>query len=177
VDGTAVGSQFNLPVATAVDSKGNVYVADSVNHRVRMISNGTISTVAGTGTPGYSGDGGQATAAELNYPSGVAVDKAGNLYISDMKNQVIRKVTSAGVISTYAGNQGLGFGFGQDDMCRHQRAIDNPIGLAVDSAGNLYIADSHSDQNASTTQGLIRMVNVQPASSAPWLGSAPPPGC
>jgi len=160
VDGTAVGSQFNLPVATAVDSKGNVYVADSVNHRVRMISNGTISTVAGTGTPGYSGDGGQATLAELNYPSGVAVDKGGNLYISDMKNQVIRKVTPAGVISTYAGNQSLGEGFGSDDVLATNGQLDNPIGLAVDSAGNLYIADSHSDQNATTTQGLIRMVST-----------------
>ena len=160
VDGPAVGSQFDIPVATAVDTKGNVYVADSVNHRVRMISNGAISTVAGTGTPGYSGDGGQATSAELNYPSGVAVDKAGNLYISDMKNQVIRKVTSAGVISTFAGNNALGEGFGSDNVAATSAQLDNPVGLAVDSAGNLYIADSHSDQNATTTQGLIRMVNT-----------------
>jgi len=161
VDGQTVGSQFNIPVATAVDTKGNVYIADSVNHRVRMISNGTISTVAGTGTAGYSGDGGQATLAELNYPSGVAVDKAGNLYISDMKNQVIRKVTSAGVISTYAGNQALGEGFGTDNIPATSGQLDNPIGLAVDSAGNLYIADSHSDQNATTNSlGLIREVNT-----------------
>ena len=160
LDGAAVGSQFDIPVATAVDAKGNVYIADSVNHRVRMISNGTISTVAGTGTPGYSGDGGQASLAELNFPSGVAVDKNGNLYISDMKNQVIRKVTSAGVISTYAGNNALGEGFGSDNVIATSGQLDDPIGLAVDSAGNLYIADSHSDQNATTTQGLIRMVNT-----------------
>jgi sugar lactone lactonase YvrE len=91
-DGAALGSQFSTPAATAVDANGNVYVADSVNHRVRMISNGTITTVAGTGTAGYSGDKGLATAAELDYPAGVAVDKSGNLYISDMRNQVIRKV-------------------------------------------------------------------------------------
>lgn len=160
VDGPVAGSQFSIPVATAVDSKGNVYIADSVNHRVRMISNGTVSTVAGTGTPGYTGDGGQATSATLNFPSGVAVDKSGNLYISDMKNQVIRKVTSAGVISTYAGNQALGEGFGSDNVAATSAQLDNPIGLAVDSAGNLYIADSHSDQNASTTLGLVRMVNT-----------------
>jgi uncharacterized protein (TIGR03437 family) len=160
VDGPAVGSQFDIPVATAVDSKGNVYIADSVNHRVRMISNGTISTVAGTGTPGYTGDGGQASLAELDFPSGVAVDNSGNLYISDMKNQVIRKVTSAGVISTYAGNQALGEGYGSDNVTAINGQLDNPVGLAVDSAGNLYIADSHSDQNASTTLGLVRMVST-----------------
>jgi uncharacterized protein (TIGR03437 family) len=160
VDGPADGSQFSTPVAAAVDSKGNIYIADSVNHRVRMISNGTISTVAGNGTPGYSGDGGQATSAELNFPSGVAVDGAGNLYISDMNNQVIRKVTSAGIISTYAGNNSMGEGYGPDNVAATSSQLDNPIGLAIDTAGNLYIADSHSDQNATTTQGLIRMVNT-----------------
>jgi len=160
VDGAADGSQFSTPVATAVDSKGNVYVADSVNHRVRMISNGTISTVAGTGTAGYSGDSGPATSAELNFPSGVVVDKAGNLYISDTKNQVIRKVSSTGTITTFAGNQGLGLGYGQDNVPATSSQLYNPIGLAVDSAGNLYIADSNAGANASTTQGLIREVNA-----------------
>lgn len=160
VDGAADGSQFSTPAATAVDSKGNVYVADSVNHRVRMISNGTISTVAGTGTAGYSGDGGLATSAELNFPSGVVVDKAGNLYISDTKNQVIRKVSSTGTITTFAGNQGLGLGYGQDNVPATSSQLYNPIGLAVDSAGNLYIADSNAGANASTTQGLIREVNA-----------------
>ena len=159
VDGPAAGSQFSIPVATAVDAKGNVYIADSVNHRVRMISNGTISTVAGSGTPGYSGDGGQATLADLDYPSGVAVDKSGNLYISDMKNQVIRKVTSTGIISTYAGNQALGFGFGTDNIAATSGQLYNPLGLAVDSAGNLYIADSHAGA-APNTLGLIRKVTA-----------------
>jgi uncharacterized protein (TIGR03437 family) len=158
VDGPEVGSQFSLPVATAVDKNGNVYIADSVNHRVRMISNGTISTVAGTGTPGYSGDGGQATLAELDYPAGVTIDSSGNLYISDMKNQVIRKVTSAGIISTYAGNQSLGFGYGSDNVPATSGQLYNPLGLAVDSAGNLYIADSHAGA-APNTLGLVRKVN------------------
>lgn len=158
VDGAAAGSQFSTPVATAVDSKGNVYIADSVNHRVRMISNGTISTVAGTGTAGYTGDGGLATSATLNYPSGVAVDSAGNLYISDTKNQVIRKVTSAGTITTCAGNQALGFGYGGDNAVATGAQLYNPIGLAV-FAGNLYIADSHAGA-APNTLGLIREVNT-----------------
>ncbi len=159
VDGPVVGSQLDIPVATAVDKNGNVYVADSVNHRVRMISNGTISTVAGTGTPGYAGDGGQASLATLNFPSGLALDKAGNLYISDTKNQVIRKVTPAGIISTYAGNQALGQGFGSDNVLATKGQLFNPLGLAVDSAGNLYIADSHAGA-APNTLGLIREVNA-----------------
>jgi len=159
VDGPAVGSQFDIPVATALDKNGNVYIADSVNHRVRMISNGTISTIAGTGTPGYSGDGGQAALAELNFPSGLVVDKAGNLYISDTENQVVRKVTPAGIISTYAGNQALGEGFGSDNVIATAGQLFNPLGLAVDSAGNLYIADSHAGA-APNTLGLIREVNA-----------------
>jgi len=159
VDGTAVGSQFSTPVATAVDSKGNVYVADSVNHRVRMISNGTISTVAGTGTAGYTGDKGPATSATLNFPSGVALDKGGNLYISDTSNQVIRKVDSSGNITTYAGNQALGLGYSGDNGAAINAQLYNPLGLAVDSAGNLYIADSHAGA-APNTFGLIRVVNA-----------------
>ena len=157
VDGPEVGSQFDIPAAVAVDTKGNIYIADSVNHRVRMISGGTISTVAGTGTPGYAGDGGQATSAELDYPAGVAVDSSGNLFISDMKNQVIRKVNSSGVISTYAGNQALGFGFGSDNVLATTGQLYNPLGLAVDSAGNLYIADSHVGAD---TAGLVRKVTA-----------------
>ena len=157
VDGAEAGSQFDIPTAIAVDSKGNIYIADAVNHRVRMISGGNISTVAGTGTPGYTGDGGQATSAELDYPAGVAVDSSGNLFISDMKNQVIRKVTSSGVISTYAGNQALGLGFGTDNVPATSGQLYNPLGLAVDSAGNLYIADSHVGAD---TSGLIRKVTA-----------------
>lgn len=160
LDGAALGSEFATPAAVAVDAKGNVYVADSVNHRVRMISNGIISTVAGDGTQGYTGDKGLATAAELNFPGGVVVDKAGNLYISDTGNEVIRKVDTAGIITTYAGDNALGEGYGQDNVAATSAQLDRPLGLAVDSAGNLYIADSHADQNATTTQGLVRKVNA-----------------
>jgi uncharacterized protein (TIGR03437 family) len=88
------------------------------------------------------------------------VDKSGNLFISDMKNQVIRKVDSGGKISTYAGNQGFGAGFGSDNVLATASQLFNPVGLAVDAAGNLYIADSNAGGNATTTQGVIRMVNA-----------------
>ena len=91
-----------------MDSAGNLYIADSGNNRIRKVSNGVITTVAGNGTAGFSGDNGPATSAQLNYPQGVAVDSAGNLYIADTGNNRIRKVSN-GVITTVAGNGTAGF--------------------------------------------------------------------
>ncbi len=98
----AIEAQLNSPRGVAVDSAGNIYIADTGNHRIRMVATGTniISTVAGTGTQGSDGDGGQATEAELNSPRSVAVDGSGNLYIADRDNHRIRKVTAAGIITT-----------------------------------------------------------------------------
>ena len=92
------------PQGVALDSEGNLYIADTQNHRIRMLTpGGTISTIAGTGTPGFSGDGGAATAAELNAPSAVAVDASGNIYIADTRNHRVRMVTTDGNIDTIAG--------------------------------------------------------------------------
>jgi sugar lactone lactonase YvrE len=139
--GPATAAQLSLPHGVAVDSAGNLYIADSNNHRIRKVTpGGTISTYAGTGTEGFSGDGGPATAAHLDRPDGVAVDSAGNLYIADSGNSRIRKVTPGGTISTYVGNGGYGEGFlgdGGPATAAHIR----PRGVALDSAGNLYITD------------------------------------
>jgi len=142
--GPANQAQLNFPIAVAVDSKGNIYVADTNNHRVREISGGNITTIAGNGTPGYSGDGAAATAATLNTPSGVAVDSSGNVFISDTANNVIRKVTTDGKISTFAGNQGLGAGYGGDNGSATSAGaqFSKPLGVALDPSGNLYVADS-----------------------------------
>lgn len=87
------------------DSDGNIYISDCKYHRIRKVNtSGVITTVVGNGTGGYSGDGGQATAAKINYPRALAIDGLGNLYISDEGNERIRKVTPSGIISTYAGN-------------------------------------------------------------------------
>jgi hypothetical protein len=113
--GTATTAQINAPNDMAFDSSGNYYIVDTANNRIRMVTpGGIISTVAGNGTPGFSGDDGAATSAQLNAPSSVVVDEyPGNLYISDTGNNRIRKVTPGGIISTFAN-------------------IDGPRGLAVE---------------------------------------------
>src|SRR5207237_4104144 len=104
----------------------------------------TITTVAGNGTAGYSGDGGPATSAQLNAPFGVAVDGGGNIYISEWSNHRVRKVSASGVITTIAG-VGIG-GFGGDGGPATDAALNSPEGVAVDSAGNVYIADSFNNR-------------------------------
>ena len=136
----ATAARLNSPSGVALDGAGNLYIADTNNDRIRKVdSSGNISTVAGTGTYGYSGDGGEATAARLRSPSGVALDALGNLYIADKSNHCIRKVDSSGNISTVAGN-GTG-SFGGDGAAATSAALWNPWDVAVDWAGNLYIAD------------------------------------
>ena len=156
--GQATAAQLTIPTGVAVDSVGNVYIADAGAHRIRKVSAaGVISTVAGNGTPGYSGDGGAATAAQLDFPTAVAVDPSGNLYLVDTGNERIRKVTSEGVISTVAGNGSAGFsGDGGPATAAQLDALD---GVAVDSAGNLYIADSFNFRiRKVTTAGVINTV-------------------
>ena len=142
----AVAALLNDPTGVALDGAGNLYIADSENHRIRKVdAAGVISTVAGDGTEGYNGDGGAATAAQLNYPVGVAVDGSGNLYIADLGNHRIRKVDAAGVISTVAGAGSTGEsggGFGGDGGPATAAQLRSPAGVALDGAGNLYIADA-----------------------------------
>jgi sugar lactone lactonase YvrE len=133
----ATAAQLNLPPnigvnPVAVDSSGNLYIADAGNNRVREVSNGVITTVAGNGMAGFSGDGGPATSAELNDPTSVAVDSMGNLYIADHLNNRVREVSN-GIITTVAAEGGILNFYMQGEY---------PVGpIAVDSSGNLYIAD------------------------------------
>jgi uncharacterized protein (TIGR03437 family) len=131
----------------ALDSSGNLYIADSGNYIVRKISGGKISTVAGSNNAGsgFSGDGGTATSAQLSDPSGVAVDAGGNLYIADPQNNVIRWVTTSGIINTFAGSNYGNSGYSGDGGPATSAHLTNPEGVAVDSAGNLYIADSDNN--------------------------------
>ena len=136
--GPAVGARIALPFGVAVDVAGNLYIADTENHRVRRVNPaGTIETVAGTGTSGYSGDGGSAVSARVSFPFGVAVDTAGNLYIADTGNHVIRRVDPSGRITTVAGTGTQGDSGDGGPAVSAQ--LDEPWEVAVDGAGNLYI--------------------------------------
>ena len=139
--GAATAAQLYLPSDVALDGSGNLYIADRVNNRIRKVdSTGNISTVAGTGTVGFSGDGGAATAARLDWPSGVALDGSGNLYIADGGNSRIRKVDSTGNITTVAGTGTVGFS--GDGGAATSAQLRNPYDVALDGSGNLYIADT-----------------------------------
>jgi large repetitive protein len=145
--GAATAARLVEPEDQALDSGGNLYIADALNNRIRRVdaSSGIITTVAGNGTASYGGDLGPATAAELYGPLDLAVDAAGNLYIDDDVNNVIRKVTaSTGIITTVAGVAGVpGVGsFGGDGGPATSAHLNDPEGIALDAAGNLYITDS-----------------------------------
>jgi len=156
--GSATAAQLDSPLGVAVDSAGNIYIADFFNHRVRRVSTaGVISTVAGNGAEGFSGDGGPATAAQLGNPTGVAVDSAGSVYVVSLSHHRIRKVSAAGVISTVAGNGTPGFSGDGGPATAAQ--VDSPIGVAVDSVGNLYIPDLRNHRiRRVTPAGVISTV-------------------
>ena len=151
-NGPATNAQLNGPAGVAVDSAGNLYIADPGNNRIRKVSNGVITTVAGNGTPGFSGDNGPATSAQLYWPRGLAVDSAGNLYIADTANNRIRKISN-GVIATVAGNGTEGFSGDNGPATSAQLYL--PYSIAVDSAGNLYIADPENNRIRKVANGVI----------------------
>ena len=136
--GPAVEALLHSPAALAVDSVGNIYVADSWNHRVRKIDpSGIISTIAGTGTRGFAGDGGPALRARLAYPSGVAVGAGGSVYVADGWNHRIRRIDTSGTISTVAGTGDIGDSGDGGPASLAQLAY--PAGVAADTAGNVYV--------------------------------------
>lgn len=156
--GPAIKANFKTPAGLTFDPEGNLYIADRENHRVRKLdTSGNISTFAGIGKAGFSGDGGPAVRAKLNLPSGLAVDKKGNLYISDRSNDRIRVVDKKGVIRTYAGSGIAGF---QGDAGPALKAqLDKPFGIALDEAENLYIADRNNNRVRKVSpEGIITTV-------------------
>ena len=157
--GTATSATLNTPEGLAFDQSGNLYIADTKNHVIRKLdmSTGVISTYAGfrnpgtgIGTPGYSGDAGPALAAKLNGPWGLATDTLGNLFIADLNNNRIRKVSAAGTITTVVGDGTPNVA--TDGQSGPATSINNPAAVAVDVAGNLYLADSGNN--------VVRKVNA-----------------
>jgi len=149
--GAAASAELRNPYTVALDSSGNLYIADTSNNVIRMVNtSGIITTVAGNGLEGYSGDGGPATSAQIFNPAGVAVDSFGNLFIADTRENRIRMVNTSGIISTVAGNGAVGSG--GDGGPATSAQLYHPAGIAVDGSGNLYIADSNNQR--------IRKVNA-----------------
>lgn len=160
---------FNHPENIAMDGDGNIYIADKDNHRIRKLEpSGKVTTVAGTGSGGYSGDGGAATSAQLNHPNDVFVDSAGNIYIADTDNHVIRKVDTVGDISTVAGDGTLVPGDSGDNGAATSAKLDSPKGVYVDSSGNIYIADTNNCRIRMVTAatGVIDRIAGKPGLSS-----------
>jgi subtilase family serine protease/sugar lactone lactonase YvrE len=159
--GSATAASLADPIDVAVDSVGNIFIVDASNHRVRKVDAATraITTVAGNGIEGFSGEGGLATGASLHDPSGVAVDSAGNLFIADLTNQRIRRVdATTGIITTVAGNGTRDFS--GDGAPATGASLKDPSGVAVDSAGNIFIADTVNQRirKVAATTGVITTV-------------------
>lgn len=140
--GLAINAKLNGPEGLFVDNLGNIFIADTYNQRIRMVSSrtGVIETIAGTGETGYNGEGIRATDAYLNYPAGVVVDSKGNVYFNDYKNDRIRKINIDGIISTYAGT-GIP-GYSGDGIPASKAQINDVYGLGIDSKDNVFIMDS-----------------------------------
>jgi gliding motility-associated-like protein len=140
-DGAGTATSFNYPFGVAIDASGNLYVADSGNHKIRKISpTGIVTTLAGSGVIGATDSIG--TAASFAVPVGVAIDTSGNLYVAELNNQIIRKISSVGLVTTLAGS-GLP---GSNDATGTAASFDLPYGVAVDTLGNVYVVDGRNNK-------------------------------
>lgn len=157
--GKATAAEMNFPNGVAIDDTGNIYVSDDLGYRVRKINHvtGLISTYAGSGKGGFAGDGGPATAAKLLSPQGMAFDKQGNLYLAEIFNQDVRKISATGIITTYAGTGSSGYT--GDGGQATTATFNEPVSVAVDSGGNVYVADELNDVvRKITPAGIISTV-------------------
>lgn len=180
--GLATAASLNEPTNLALDAWGNVYVAEYLGHRIRRIDeDGIISTIAGTGEAGFSGDDGLAVDAQINHPSGITVDRLGNIYISDTLNHRIRQIDRLGIIRTFAGTGVAGFSEvgGQNNRVPLQAQFDEPKGLSIrpNYLGSvvevIYVADKNNHRictlSRSINQDYVAIVNGDLAHEALWL--------
>jgi len=190
--GEAGNASLNRPQGIAIDGAGNLYTADRYNYRVRMVTpSGVITTIAGTGLEGFSGDGGPATLARLREPSGLSTDDAGNLYLVDRGNRRVRKIDASGTIRPVAGNGA------PDEPCDYcangdggpatRASLNGPVGVSLDSAGDLYITDRDNCRiRRIGPDGIIGTLagsgtcgysgDSGPASGGNWLSVSPASG-
>ena len=173
--GPATAAELAGPTGIAFDALGNLYISDGFNNRIRKVNTaGIITTIAGTGNAGYSGDGGLALAAELNFPWGITLDALGNIYIPDFSNNCIRKINTAGLITTVAGN-GI-VGYTGDGGLATAAQLNHPTAVTIDTLGNLYIADGENNcVRKVNTAGIINTIvgnNIQGYSGDGGLSTA-----
>ncbi len=155
-NGPATAAQVNFPEGIAVDANGVVYLADTRNHRIRRIQNGIITTIAGNGTAGFAGDGGQGPAASLNSPRGISVGANGNLYWVEPTNRRVRTLDRNGRITTFAGTGATGST--PDGDTALNTVLNFPLATAVDAAGNVYIADAGSSTVRRVSNGIVTTI-------------------
>src|SRR5205823_790191 len=175
--GPATSAKLNRPRGIVIDKNGDLIIADRYNFRIRKVDHvtGIITTIAGTGTAGFSGDGGPALQAQFNDCHGnIALDAAGNLYIPDTLNNRIRMLDTQGILTTVAGN-GKG-GFGGDGGPAIDAQISHPRGAAIDYLGNMYIAEASGDRVRKVESIAAPAPGVWPPRYGPGAGPAPDPG-
>jgi kumamolisin len=167
-NGNGTAASFSFPAAVAVDSGGNVYVADAGNNVIRKITPaGVVTTLAGQAP--YAGiNDGTGNIARFNYPSGIAVDTSGNVYVTDTNNNTIRKVTAAGVVTTLLGQPGIE---GSNDGVGNVAQFNQPYGLVLDSSGNIYIADTFNHTIRKAIPAFVPQIQTQPQSETVILGA------
>jgi sugar lactone lactonase YvrE len=174
--GPATSTELNFPDGVGLDASDNVYIGDALNNRVRKldVTTGIITTVAGTGVAGFSGDGGLGTNAELNFPSRPALDAAGNLYIADFQNNRVRRVdATTHVIVTVAGTGTAAYS--GDGGPARDADLSGPISVTVDTSGNLYVGDTNNARirvvNTGTNTITVAGIAIQPATIVTIAGN------
>ena len=165
--GPALAARFSTIQGVATDRLGNLYLSDTGNHRIRKVSQGTVTTIAGTGVAGFSGDGGSALNAQLSFPYGLALDSAGNLYVADLGNQRVRRIGTDGVIATVAGTGKKASS--PDGAAPTSTSLLSPRNVAVDTAGNLYIAEFEGHRVRKLTPDG-RLATIAGTGVAGWSG-------
>jgi hypothetical protein len=166
LDGPAASAEFYSPSGLAIDASGNIFVADRGNNMIRKITPaGVVSTFAGSGTAGYTD--GTGTAATFNTPSGVAFDASGNLYVADYGNNLIRKITSAGVVTTVAGSRAVGYANGQGIVAN----FNKPTSIALDATGNIYVTEPYNNAIRKITPDYMVTTFVGGPAATAFVGS------